>query len=219
MTPIRLGLVEGERRTYEERLRQRIGAIADRHARGLDTMLSAVPTIHFGRMMVIRPEQYLARSEVDGLAYGAPGVSPPTNPSSPEEGPARPRPQFRSWLLTLVEFDGDLKIYMRDVARNLNHDFDRIYENCEDYPGTANFDAFWPWIRRHQVSTNLFYAPYGGVSVARIKQLERFKKAFDAFLASRASGAGELEALLDDFLKANQQYARDEPPPLLQDGG
>jgi hypothetical protein len=51
----------------------------------------------------------------------------------------------RSMLLTMVEFDGDLKVYFRDIATDLNTDFDLIFQNCENYPGTGNFELFWLW--------------------------------------------------------------------------
>jgi len=272
LSPIRRGCVPGERRTYEERLAFAIDNLADRHRQGLPTELGRIPSIHFGRMIIIRPEQYLLYSEIKGVDYYPPdersntvdgriprpiddyveqlgrgngnaerqrvgpdqaaiAVGPPSAQTGEEAKPAQqadraigehePKkadtPKLRSFLLTLVEFDGDLKIYMRDVAEFLAGDFDRVFENCEDYPTTQNFEPFWRWIKRYQINTNLLYAPYSNLSVARIKQLEDFKRRFDALVARIYSPTGarirSVEELFDEFLQQSQQYARNFPTP------
>jgi hypothetical protein len=256
MAPIKRGCPQGEKRTYEEVLRATIANMAKRHEQGLPTELDRISAIHFGRLIILRPEQYLVYSRnltIDyreearpgALARGA-GRDPAPQfqvpdliddyleaiPGKSERGAAVNRaaqaetattlpperekpPEFRSWLLTLVEFDGDLKVYMRDIARFLNTDFDSIFRSCEDYPGTRNFEPFWKWIRRYQINTELFYATYPEVSVVRLKQLEAFKDRFDAFVARVRSPTGRrvasMDELFDDFLRENQQIARDFP--------
>jgi hypothetical protein len=234
LSPIKKGCVPGERRSYEERLAFAIDNLADRHRQGLPTELGRIPSIHFGRMIIIRPEQYLLYSEISGVDYHPPdersnvvdGRIPrpiddyveqePQKADAPKSQKADP-PKLRSFLLTLVEFDGDLKTYMRDVAEFLARDFDRVFENCEDYPTTRNFEPFWRWIKRYQINTNLLYAPYSNLSVARIKQLEDFKRRFDALVARIYSPTGSrvrsVEELFDEFLQQSQQYARNFPTP------
>lgn len=226
LSPIRRGCVPGERRTYEERLAFAIDNLADRHRQGLPTELGRIPGIHFGRMIIIRPEQYLLYSDINGVDYYPPdersntviGRIPLPIDDYVEQQPQKADPpKLCSFLLTLVEFDGDLKIYMRDVAEFLAGDFDRVFENCEDYPTTQNFEPFWRWIKRYQINTNLFYAPYSNLSVARIKQLEDFKRRFDALVARIYSPAGarmrSVEELFDEFLRQSQQYAHNFPTP------
>src|ERR1700693_1693319 len=226
LSPIRRGCVPGERRTYEERLAFAIDNLADRHRQGLPTELGRIPSIHFGRMIIIRPEQYLLYSDINGVDYYSPDERSNTaNGRIPrpiadyidqEQQKADPL-KLRSFLLTLVEFDGVLKIYMRDVAEFLAGDFDKVFENCEDYPTTLNFEHFWLWIKRYQINTNLLYAPYANLSVARIKQLEDFKRRFDALVARIYSPAGarmrSVEELFDEFLRQSQQYAHNFPTP------
>ena len=110
-----------------------------------------------------------------------------------------------------------MKIYIRNVAEFLARDFDRIFENCEDYPSTRDFEEFWLWIRRYQINTNLFYAPYSNLSTVRIKQLEEFKRRFDALVAQVYSPNGQrersVEQLFEQFVRDNQRYARDFPTP------
>jgi hypothetical protein len=294
LAPERLGCAPGERRTYEECVAFAIQNLADRHRQGLPTELGRIPAIHFGRMMIIRPEQYLLYSDLRDVKYydsestkdseseranesdsdcNDDADHDPDNDSQAEnandvgsesgsddatkltddpdcdntddqdahctkdqkgartkanflripqpiddyERGQRPQPILRSFLLTLVEFDGELKAYMHDVAEFLARDFDIIFQNCEDFPGTANFERFWLWIRRYQINTNLFYAPYSNLSTVRIKQLEDFKRRFDALVARIYSPAGtrvrSVDALFEEFLRESRQYASNFPTP------
>jgi hypothetical protein len=245
LAPIRKGIVPGERRTFEDRLRAAIANLAKRHQQGIPTELDRVSSIHFGRMIIIRPEQYLLFSRFDGIGYPGgeadgserPEMAPPAAPFSLADIPmprddfeaiedgagtakaAAPddRPQPRSWLLTLVEFDGELKSYMRDIVLFMGREFDRIFDNCELYPRSENFEEFWIWIRTFQITTDLFYAPYCDLSVVRIRQLEAFRRRFDAFVAKVRSPTGprvrSMDEMFDEFLRENQQYAAGFPAP------
>jgi hypothetical protein len=290
LAPIRRGCPRGDRRTFEQIARAAIGNLNVRHAQGLPTELGKLSTIHFGRILILRPEHYLAYSlDAGGVRYGEPDSSPEDSPQekasqeesdggeadshaseheettgdkpvpaaskstkmngseTPEPDKQKPRfllplddfdetppsnsqprrspgsqeganaPYYRSWILTLVEFDGDLKVYMREIARSLGGDFDAIFKTCEGYPGTENYEAWWAWIRRFQINVDLFYATYPNLSVVRIKQLETFKRRFDAFVAQVRSPTGprvrSMDELFDQFLAQNQQYATNFPSP------
>lgn len=216
MAPIRRGRVPGERRTFEERLRFVVGNIDERVRKGRPIELSRLSTIHFGRMIIIRPEQYLLYSKA---AEGSvPGQSPGKVPAMDEfveEIDGKPSetelPEYASWLLTLVNFDGDLKVYFREIAEFVESDFDKVFDNCEDFPGTGDFEKFWGWIRRYQLNTDFFFSAYPELSVARIKELEDFRARFDAFVASVRPATGDrpqnLEDLFDRFLLDTRQYA------------
>ena len=69
LAPIRTGCFPGEQRSYEERLAEAIQNLADRHQLGLPTELGRISSIHFGRMIIIRPEQYLLYSEIKEVSY------------------------------------------------------------------------------------------------------------------------------------------------------
>src|ERR1022692_1507798 len=191
LAPIKKGCVPGERRTYEDCLRTAIDFMSTQQDQDLPSPLRQVSSIHFGRMIIIRPEQYLLYSndktvdylkDEQGKTYNL--TSDGKIPNAIDEFATAPeRSYFRSWLLTLVEFDGDIRSYMKDIAQYIGQEFDQLYFNCEDYPGAANFERFWLWIRRYQITTDLFYAPYSDLSVARIRQLQTFKRNFDAFVA------------------------------------
>lgn len=221
MSPIRLGRVPGERRTFEERIRFKIESLMKRAEEGKPNILNRITTIHFARMLVIRPDQYLIYS-------GQPGFPPPSDPPSnaplPRFDPysesddkAGQSGQYRSWLFTQVIFDGDIKVYFRDIAELIAGEFDEVFENCEEFPGTGNFGKFWNWIRKYQIRNDLFLSAYPNLSVARIKQLEDFKRRFDHFVARVRSPTGErvaaIDELFDDFLRDSQQYASGFPAP------
>ncbi len=69
LAPIRTGCFPGEQRTYEERLAEAIQNLADRHQQGFPTELGKISSIHFGRMIIIRPEQYLLYSDLEEVSY------------------------------------------------------------------------------------------------------------------------------------------------------
>lgn len=242
LAPIKLGRVPNERRTFEERVRFKIGALMRSTQQGRPTELSRITTIHFARMIVIRPEQYLIYSGYPGFPKPDEEAGSGANKSfkaafgpNPSEtwmfdefaeikdgnagqGDAPVHPfEFRSWLLTQVIFDGDIKVYFRDIAELIKDRFDDVFFNCEDFPGTANFEAFWRWIRRYQIPNDLFMSVYPQLSVPRIKYLEDFKRRFDAFVATVRSPTGErlrpMDELFDEFLRESEQFASGFPAP------
>ena len=231
MTPIIPGRIPGERRTYEERLRDLLGSTQSRAERGLPTAVLQVSSIHFARWVIIRPENYLLHSSLSDVDYhehkGTPGrpsqsivdqideYTETVNSTKAEGHVPASGNGLRSWLLTLILFDGDVQVYGREIATFVRGDVDRIFENCEDYPYAENFPEWWVWFRRHQLNAEVFYNAYPGLSVARIKELERFKAKFDAFVAQvRPHGAGfktsshdATNALLDEFIRDTQALA------------
>jgi hypothetical protein len=222
LAPIKKGRIPGERRTYEARLRFVISTLQTRIEHNLPTELDRVPTIHFGRMIIIRPEQYLVYSKDSNVTYERgpkgeqTGIPAPIDDFDDGSSPAASA-SFRSWLLTLVSFDGDLKVYFKDIATLLDSDFDRVFTNCEDFPSVRRFEQFWIWIRRYQINVDLFYPRYPNLSLARIKELEDFKRRFDAFVMKVRSPSGKrvqsMDELFDEFLRSSQQHASGFPAP------
>ncbi len=208
MSPIRPGRIPGERRTYEERLRSAMASVQHRASNGIPTELTRISTIHFGRMLIVRPEQYLMKSGVEYVAPEYGHAAAAANEKST---------QYRSWLFTMVEFDGDLKVYFRDIAEFLGPYFDRIFDNCEDFPSTRNFEDFWAWIKRYQISSDLFHCAYPDLTAPRIKYLQEFKRQFDLFVDKVRTPTGKkvenMDDLFDEFLRESQQFGRDFPAP------
>ena len=80
LTPIKKGFIPGEGRTYEQRLHQALTLTQERIANGYPTAISTIPTIHFARWLILRPQQYLC-GDVDPrgrLTYGATNLADDT---------------------------------------------------------------------------------------------------------------------------------------------
>lgn len=219
MTPITPGRVPGEKRTYEERLRDHLTSIHQREASEIPAFVRPISEIHFARWVILRPEQYLQYSSIPGVEYFDPaGRNPnpfhlystptpmdpyapldPEQPADPDEpletnkeaarDPLDP-PRFLSWLLFMITFDGELAAYVRRVVQTIGEDVDRVWGNCYGYPGTKDFEKFWIYARRHQIPTDAFYAAYPTLSVPRIYQLRAFKDRFDDFIARTRKADG-----------------------------
>jgi hypothetical protein len=182
LTPIKRGLVPGELRSYEQRLADQLHSVQGLIERGYPTAVSRLPTIHFARWVIVRPEQYLY---YDTDKVKADAQHPCT-----------------SWLLFTSNFDGSMKDYLRDFSAFLGEEVDRIWGNCEGYParGSKDFDAYWAYAKKHQLMTQAFYNAYPGLSVPRIHQLATFKALFDDFVDStREPNGGGAQALRDAF--------------------
>jgi len=211
LTPITPGPIPGQRRTYEERLRQELASIQRRVDRGLNTPISIIPTIHFAGWLILRPDQYL-----QGACF--PQGSPPLlDPYAPAGQSVTHDYRFRSWLFFTSYFDGDLKDYLREFSNFLGKDVDRVWGNCEDYPagGSLDFEAFWQYAKRYEIPTDAVFNAYPGLTVPRIHQLKVFKERFAAFVrATRSADGRSIEGvgeLLDRFIIENQAYTADFP--------
>ena len=196
-TPVRQGLIPGEGRTYEQRLASALESVQQRVLDRIPTPIGVMPTIHFARWLILRPGQYLQYSMVD--------PDPSKNPT------------LHSWLFFESNFDGELKDYLREFSVFLAEDVNRIWGNCEGWPdgGSKDFEPYWDYAKRHQIPTHAFYAAYPEISVGRIRQLDRFKRAFDTFIArTRRPDGGSIAGigdLLDEFLTENAVYASEFP--------
>lgn len=194
-TPIRPGLIPGEGRTYEQRLAAALDSVQQRVLDRMPTPIGVMPTIHFARWLILRPAQYLQYSGNDPASH----------------------PALRSWLFFESNFDGELKDYLREFSVFLGEDVNRIWGNCEGWPegGSKDFEPYWDYAKRHQITTHAFYAAYPEISVGRIRQLDRFKRAFDQFVARTRQADGTSIAgigpLLDAFLAENSVYTNDFP--------
>ncbi len=205
LSPIKLGRIPGERRTYLQRVEDTLTLLASRAEAGLPTPLTTIPTIHFARWALIRPEQ-LGREQNVAAAKSKSKKSTPQGVADAVEQ--------HTWLLTAVVFDGEARVYSRELAASIGDQLDGIFGNCEDYPadGAArDSEGLWNWFRRYQLPTAVFHASYGHLSVVRLRMLELFKTRFDAFVASvltpQGVAIGDTNAALKEFIRRNEQFA------------
>lgn len=196
LTPIRQGIIPGETRSYEQRLNDELKDLRRRVAAGVPNPVMRIATIHFARWLIVVPAQYLYMD------------------MKPSEIASYP---YHSWLLFTSSFDGDLKTYLDDFSCVLAKDVDRIWGNCEGYPvrGCNDFDAFWAYAKQYQLTTHAFYNAYPGLSVARVHELQEFRRLFDNFVAAtRAPDGSSIEgvgAAFDQFLSQCLSFPQNFP--------
>jgi hypothetical protein len=162
--------------------------VAPGHADALADHLAALPTREhspFARL----PATHLARWVI------VPGIA--------QMGPPRRRTQLRSpYLLFSSTFDGSLDAYLDEACRLIPSELDAVWSHCAGWPGPVADDAraFQDYLRRHQVHTDLFFAPYGERTVGQVRSaLDRARRLRD--LAVETQGA-EPERLLAAFRDA-----------------
>ena len=184
ITPIKSGRVEGEYRTYKQRLENVLDDVQQRELVGLPTPVSLLRQIHFARWVIL---------DVPGRAGN---------------------------LLFTSNFDGEMKLYFRNFALELTDDIDRVWSNCEGYPGAKDFDRLWRYVKEHQINTRLFYSAYPTLTMPQIERLDALRNGFDEFLrkeGGRLESAEEIarnaEDLAKDF-KALLESARLAKPPV-----
>ncbi len=115
-------------------------------------------------------------------------------------------------LIFTSNYDGSMWQYLRDFSSLIAEDMDRVWGNCVGYPegGCRDFDAFWDYVKQHQVETDCFFAALPGESLRQREALIEFKRAFDRFVAQQlAVGGQDTDNFYRQFclfLKQNQFY-------------
>lgn len=114
-------------------------------------------------------------------------------------------------LIFTSNYDGSMWQYLRDFSTLIADDMDRVWGNCVDYPaqGCRDFDAFWQYVKAHQVETSAFYAAIPDETVIRRHSLRRFKANFDTFLALHQAEDEDHQAFskaFKQFVLENQSY-------------
>lgn len=80
-------------------------------------------------------------------------------------------------LLFTSNFDGLFEDYIQDFVRETPEGLDRIWENCEGYPGSIPIDSFFDYINQYKFDNNTFYAAYPHLTVPDIKNCEKWREA------------------------------------------
>lgn len=195
LTPIKRGVIPGETRTYEQRLADHLKTVQLRIEQNIANPIGRLAMIHFARWQILLPDHYL-HYDKDGRVEGH---------------------QYQSWLLFTSNFDGDLKVYLNEFSAFIADDVDRIWGNCEGYPagGSRDFDAYWAYAKKHQITTQAYFNAYPGLSVPRIHELMTFRRLFDEFVAEtrRLDGSSieGLPAAFDRFLARTLVFSQNFP--------
>ena len=149
---------------HEQGLREAIAGL-DRDGPG---PFALVPTVHFARLVII-----------DRL---------------PHEGPPRRRqtPRVQHLLFSSV-FDGDPDRHLDELCRLMPDALDAVFAHCLGAPLPAGEDprAFRGWIRRHQIETAAFFAPYGEATVAQVRASLALRERIASFAVRTQYAPGE----------------------------
>jgi hypothetical protein len=112
LTPIKPGRVPGERRTYEERLRDYLDSLQRRESASIPSFVRPITAIHYARWLIIRPEQYLQYSRVPGVQYSedflphvATEIRTQDNSLDADAGPPAAPPERNSLYHTPLPFE------------------------------------------------------------------------------------------------------------------
>jgi hypothetical protein len=151
LIPVRAGAVEALRS---------ILADFDR----LDSPLSGLPAVHFGRWVVI-----------DQLKMNWPGA--------PSRVLALKSPYL---LFTACATTPDAQTFLTELTTGIPETVDSIWQHCVGYPATAAAVADGPavaqYLARGLITASMFYAGYADVTPNQVKQALRGRELFDTFV-------------------------------------
>lgn len=131
--------------------------------------LARVPGTHYGRWLVL-----------DRLPWQGP--------------PQRPDPLRCQYLLFSAVHDGDAPGWLNDLAAGLGDDADRVWGDCEGYPGQAGLAG---WLRLHQVKPDLYFSAYDA-TVDRVLDALLMRAALTAFVVEH-QGVTDGNVLRDEW--------------------
>jgi len=116
-------------------------------------------------------------------------------------------------LIFTSNYDGSMWQYLRDFSTLIADDMDRVWNNCEGYPelGCRDFEAFWDYVKAHQVKTTAFYAAIPDETLLERQALRQFKANFDVFMAQRCGNDAQcseaaFKEAFNQFVLQNQSY-------------
>lgn len=139
---------------YVDNMRSAFEAVAMEVSRDVWTALNDVGTIHFARWIILPGDQQ---------------------------------------LLFCANFDGGYDQYIHDFVTVTNSGdnapdnqigakwMDLIWGNCDNYPGTDDFDDFLAWITASLIDTTLFFPSINDVTVRDIAWFRLFAQQFAMF--------------------------------------
>lgn len=151
LIPVRAGAVEALR-----------GTLADLDR--LDSPLSRLPAVHFGRWVVI-----------DQLKMNWPGA--------PSRGPAL---KSQYLLFTACATAPDARTFLTELTTGIPETVDSVWQHCVGYPATAAAVADAPtvakYLSRGLIKASMFYAGYADVTPNQVEQALHGRERFEAFV-------------------------------------
>jgi hypothetical protein len=107
-------------------------------------------------------------------------------------GDGEPAEPSQSYLLFSADFDGPLEDWGAAVAGAIGADVDRVFEQCDGYPGSRDGRAFLGFLSEHRIEVGFSVISYRA-TVAAIRESLELRRALREFaVASRELGPSEL---------------------------
>lgn len=133
-----------------ETLNNKLTVIREKLQQGEETEFKKVPTLHYGRWVILSRESF--RDE--------PAV------------PVHPR------LIFSTNFDGDKDNHLTELVTHLAKYIDDIYECCDGYPepGARTIESRKNYLKKYSIKTSAFFNGAPGRSVKQIHQEESLRE-------------------------------------------
>jgi hypothetical protein len=106
----------------------------------------------------------------------------------------RKRDRLTPRLLFSSNHDGDVGAYFESLRTGMGEEADAIWSHCRGYPGHADGPAFAAWMRAHMLEAALFFAAYGGMTVAQVESnLDRRRRLLDLVIEGQRLPPADLK--------------------------
>jgi hypothetical protein len=154
------------RRGEEERLLE----VLDRLSRAAPSPFGRIDRTHFARLVL-----------VDRVHYTGP--------------PQHPDPLSSAYLLFSCSFDGAVDSYLEEIRTAMPAEADAVWNNCVDYPGSANAVGFSAYLLHNRVRSTAFISGYGDATVPQTRYALALRDRLSRFAAETGQlGAAALRA-------------------------
>jgi hypothetical protein len=158
---------------------------------GPNSPLARLPSVHFGRWVVI-----------DQLQTDWPGAPDP-----------RPtlKSQYLLFTASVTSPEGGRhrfpQSFLEELHREIAGDADAIWSYCVGYPGSRDRDAFVAYLAKSQLETALFHVGYPDVTAERVRHALAVRDSLVAF-ARDHQGMRDAAQLQHAYLRESQTWFR-----------
>jgi hypothetical protein len=108
------------------------------------------------------------------------------------DGDDEPLEPAQAYMLFSADFDGSLEEWSGAVANRIGPDLDRVFEHCENYPGSRDQRAFLGFLLEHRVEAGFSVISYPATVAAIRKSLALRRSLRELAVLSQELGPSEL---------------------------
>lgn len=107
-------------------------------------------------------------------------------------GNGEPVEPAQAYLLFTADFDGTLEEWSAAVTEKIGADVDRVFEHCEDYPGSNPPPSFLEFIGEHRIDVGFSVVSYRATVTAIRESLDLQRSLRELAAVSHELDPGEL---------------------------